>query len=97
MVFPGNSGGPVVLCPSRIAIDGTSPIMKSVLIGIVKSYVPYNDIAVSQQTNRPRIVFEENSGLTSVESVDAILETVTLAAKRIKVRTAQAKYRSKMR
>jgi hypothetical protein len=78
-VFPGNSGGPVILCPSALAIHGTQPIGKSALIGIVKAYVSYTDTAVSPQTGRPRITFEENSGLSSVESLDAIAETVAKA------------------
>jgi hypothetical protein len=77
-VFPGNSGGPVILCPSAIAINGTNPISESSLVGIVKSYVPYTDVAISPQTNRPRISFEENSGLAMVESLDSIVETVQL-------------------
>ena len=37
-VFPGNSGGPVVFCPSALAITGTKPIQRADLIGVVKSY-----------------------------------------------------------
>lgn len=94
-VFPGNSGGPVVLCPSALAIDGTKAPESADLIGMVKSYVPYRDVAISTQTRKPRITFEENSGLTAVEPVDAILETVALAEKRIKGRQAQAKFKAK--
>lgn len=96
-VFPGNSGGPVIICPSAISIQGTNMIKNADLIGIVKAYVPYTDMAVSQQTQRPRILFEENSGLTAVESVDSIIETVDLAANRIKGRFAQAKIRANKR
>jgi hypothetical protein len=81
-VFPGNSGGPVIICPSVIAIQGTNPINDADLIGIVKAYVPYTDIAVSQQTKQARIAFEENSGLAIVESVDSIIETIKLGEKR---------------
>lgn len=94
-VFPGNSGGPVILCPSVVAIEGTKVIKQSALLGIVKSYVPYNDLAYSKQTNRPRISFEENSGLAAVESVDAILETVDRASRLIKRRFSTNKRRSK--
>jgi hypothetical protein len=94
-VFPGNSGGPVILCPSALAIEGTKTIKKADLIGVVKSYVPYSDLAVSSQTRKPRIMFEENSGLAAVEPVDAILETVALAEKRFKSRLAQAKHKAK--
>lgn len=96
-VFPGNSGGPVVLCPSALSIQGTKPPERADLIGLVKSYVPYRDVAVSAQTQRPRITFEENSGLTAVEPMDAILETVALAEKRLKGRHAQAKFQARKR
>jgi S1-C subfamily serine protease len=76
VVFPGNSGGPVILKPEVISITGTKSNPKAGLIGIIKSYIPYQDVAISQQTNRPRVVFEENSGLSLVEPVDHILETI---------------------
>jgi hypothetical protein len=96
-VFPGNSGGPVILCPTALAIEGTKQIQKSELIGIVKGYVPYVDEAVSLQTQQTRITFEENSGLAAVESVDSIIETVELAEKRIVGRAAKARSRAKRR
>ena len=94
-VFPGNSGGPVILRPEMASLAGTKAISKASLIGIVKSYVPYRDVATSQLTRRPRIVFEENSGLTAVEPVDHILETIELAMTRAKNRLAQARWKAK--
>ena len=94
-VFPGNSGGPVILCPSALAIQGTKAVSKSALIGVVKSYVPYSDTAFSGQTKQPRIRFEENSGLAAVESVDSIIETVRLAERRLKSRVSRATYRNR--
>ena len=81
-VFPGNSGGPVTIKPEVMAINDTKAITRSALIGIVKSYVPYTDVAVSKQTGSPRVTFEENSGLALVESVDSIAETVDLEFER---------------
>lgn len=75
-VFPGNSGGPVIIKPEIFSITGTKPQKESRLIGLVKSYIPYQDVAISPQTGRPRIVFEENTGLTKVEPVDYIIETI---------------------
>lgn len=75
-VFPGNSGGPVFSKPEITSIQGTKSSNKARLIGIVKSYIPYIDVAISQQTQRPRITFEENSGLSKVQPVDHILETI---------------------
>lgn len=94
-VFPGNSGGPVIIRPDIVSITGTKPVQKASLIGIVKSYVPYRDVATSQQTKSPRIIFEENSGLTAVEPVEHILKTVELAMRRTKNRVAQARWKAK--
>lgn len=78
-VFPGNSGGPIVSKPEVISISGTKSYSSAALIGVVASYAPYIDVAVSQQTGRPRVTFEENSGLTNVYSVDCINETISAA------------------
>jgi S1-C subfamily serine protease len=75
-VFPGNSGGPVILKPEVISIQGTKSNNIAALIGVIKSYIPYQDVAISQQTNRPRIIFEDNSGLSIVEPIDYIIETI---------------------
>ena len=80
-IFPGNSGGPVVIHPELTAIEGTKTIDRASLIGIVSSYVPYNDIAISQQTKRPRIIFEENSGLASVVPIEYALEVIEMVIK----------------
>ena len=73
---PGTSGGPVINKPEIISITGTKSANQSNLIGIVKSYIPYQDIAVSKQTGRPRVIFEENSGLATVHPVDYIDEII---------------------
>jgi hypothetical protein len=78
-VFPGNSGGPVVTRPEITAIQGTKPASAAHLVGIVSSYLPYQDVAISRQTRRPRVIFEENSGLASVFPVDYIEEIVRKA------------------
>ena len=75
-VFPGNSGGPVLTKPEIIAVGNYKPYGKSMLVGMVASYEPYNDVAISQQTGQPRVMFQENSGLGRVIPVDAIQETV---------------------
>lgn len=77
-MFPGNSGGPVIIKPELVSIEGTKSVGSSYLIGMVKSYLPYQDVAISNQTKRPRIIFEENSGLASVEPVDYIQEVIRL-------------------
>lgn len=75
-VFPGNSGSPVFLRPSMIDWKTRSigKIRPPKLIGIIQSYLTYRDIAVSKQTGRPRIMFEENSALAQVYSTRLIME-----------------------
>ena len=75
-VFPGNSGGPVVSKPEVVAIQGTKSQSAAYLIGIVKSYVPYQDVAISLQTKSPRVIFEENSGLAAVHPIDFVQEAI---------------------
>ena len=75
-IFPGNSGGPVVSKPEAFAIQGTKSQNAAYLIGIIKSYVSYQDVAVSSQSKRPRIIFEENSGLATVHPIDFVQEAI---------------------
>ena len=78
-IFPGNSGGPVLLKPEIASVSGTTFNNKCALIGMVSSYLPYREIAVSQQTGLPRMIFEENSGLGRVVPHDVIQEAIKLA------------------
>ena len=66
-VFPGNSGGPVVIRPQAMAIAGTQSPSKADLIGIVTGYVSYTEMAVSAQTARVRMIF----GATSCSSTSS--------------------------
>ena len=78
-IFPGNSGGPVFVKPEAVSIEGTSANQRCGLVGMVSSYLPYREVAVSLQTGRERMAFEENSGLGVVVPYDAIVETVKIA------------------
>lgn len=77
--FPGNSGGPVITRPELFSITGTKSQNRSYVIGMMRDYVPYRDVAVSEQTKRPRIVFEENSGLADVIPIDDIQDAINTA------------------
>lgn len=78
-IFPGNSGGPVLLKPETTSIKGTKSNNRCGLIGMVSSYLPYQEVAVSTQTQRPRMIFEENSGLGEIVPHDVIEETIKIA------------------
>jgi len=78
-VFPGNSGGPVVYVP-YLKVGGPlqSPLVnEEMLIGVIASYIPYQDRAISPQTGRTRITFEENSGLSEVIPIKAVQELIS--------------------
>ncbi len=81
--FPGNSGGPVILRPEPSTISGGKSHLKSVLIGILYSYVPYRDPLISQQTGEVYSIMQENSGLTNVHPVDQIIDAVEIEKTRI--------------
>jgi len=81
LVFPGNSGGPVISKPETTAITGTTGISHACVIGVVSDYVSYQDKAISTQTGRTRITFEENSGLAHIVGMDFVLETIEFARK----------------
>lgn len=72
--FPGSSGSPVFLKPSMIDWK-TMTLSKPTppkLIGVVHSALTYTDYAISPQTKRPRITFEENAALAEVYSIEII-------------------------
>ena len=75
-IYPGNSGGPVFTRPEKTALTGTTANQRSLFLGMVSRYIPYQDVAVSQQTGRLRVIFEENSGLGKVVPYDAIQRLV---------------------
>jgi hypothetical protein len=75
-VYPGNSGGPVILKPEMTSIEGTKNQLSATLLGLVTAYLPYQDIAVSPQTKQVRVIFQENSGLARVLPTDFIDETI---------------------
>lgn len=77
--FPGNSGSPVFLKPSPMRFNTNNIAigedkLGGTFIGIVGEYIPYQEVAISAQTKKPRVVFEENTGLSKVWSVEFIKE-----------------------
>lgn len=94
-VFPGNSGGPVVLRPEITSIVGTKPTREARLVGVVQSSLNYQDTAFSKQTGQPRVSFVENAGLGSIVPVDRVNELMKTSMKRVKGRLARARWKAK--
>lgn len=99
--FPGNSGSPVFLKPTPIRFEaplrisfGPDPLGGK-FIGIISEYIPYKEVAISLQTNRPRVIFEENTGLSKVWSSNFIKEIID--SDRFKEQLMKIKNKKKIR
>ena len=79
-VYPGNSGGPVIAKPTMFSYVETRSHPK--LIGMVSGYVPFQDVARSDQTGELVSVSTENSGLAEVVPIDKVNETIADVLKR---------------
>lgn len=75
-VFPGNSGGPVIYEPSiQLGKVFKTPILQGDwIIGMVVSEISYVEAAISAQTGRARVTFEDNTGLCNVIPANLILD-----------------------
>lgn len=74
--YPGNSGGPVIVKPEVVAIQGTNSNGSAGLIGVISSGETYSDVAVSQQTGEAKVIFTEQTGLVRVVPVEFIYEII---------------------
>ncbi len=84
-IFPGNSGGPVFLKPEDNYYGDKPTINSAVLLGVVKEYLPYEDIASSEQTGLMRVIFTENSGLALVHPMDYVHQVINIFRKRYSI------------
>lgn len=75
--FPGNSGSPVFIKPSIVRWGGEERDVSGNFVGVVGSYMPYNDVAISQQTGEPRVIFQENTGLSTIWPTDYLVDIIT--------------------
>lgn len=80
--FPGNSGSPIVNRAENIAIGNSKYLDKCVLIGIIHSYIPYQESLVNQQTQRVVEIRSENSGIALMHPVEYIREVIDLYYKK---------------
>lgn len=75
-VFPGNSGSPIYLKTTTLtkSYSEIKEDERPKIIGVVGAYIPYRDEAISKQTGKTRIIFEENTGLSIGWSMDYLNE-----------------------
>ena len=71
-----NSGGPVIYEPSIQLGEGfKTPILQGDwFVGMVLSEIRYVEPAISANTGKLRVTFEDNSGLCNILPADFILE-----------------------
>ncbi len=81
--FPGNSGSPIIAKPEVAALTGMKPLNRAVLVGIVNSYIPYQERLINQQTKEVVEIRSENSGLALANPTEYIRETVEIEHKRV--------------
>ena len=74
--FPGNSGSPIITRPEFIAVGGSPSLQKSVLVGIVHSYIPYQENLINSQTKQVVEIRSENSGIANVHPVEYIRDII---------------------
>lgn len=74
--FPGNSGSPVITRPEHSAIIGTPSLNSSVLLGVVCSYICYQEPLFSKNCDKVIEIKSENSGLAYVHPVEFIREII---------------------
>lgn len=84
-IFPGNSGSPVFVKSSPMTFMRGGAVTPGdpqgcKFVGLAGEYLPYVDVAFSAQTKRPRVTFEENSGLARVWPVEIIAEVTNSPA-----------------
>src|SRR5439155_21571166 len=84
-VFPGSSGGPVIVKPRSDSLAGGRPIDQAYLVGMVRSYLPYEEIAYSLQPYPPTLlmVFTHNPVLPHVFHMQCVHEAADQLAPRL--------------
>ena len=82
--FPGSSGSPVINKIDINCLAGTKSYNRTMLIGILASYIPYKDTLYSRQTGMDMQITQENSGIAIAYTVDAIKTVVETEFNRVK-------------
>ena len=74
LIYPGNSGGPVIAKPTMFSYVTTRPYPK--LIGMVSKYVEVCESVQNDQSGEVVSISTDNSGLAKVVPIDKVNETI---------------------
>jgi S1-C subfamily serine protease len=75
IIYPGNSGGPVLAGPAPAVIQGRTVRLPSAIIGIVNGYLEHEEYDHDEDTEDDS-VYREHAGLATVETVDSVFQTL---------------------
>ena len=81
-IYPGNSGGPVILKPATSNLPGTSKITKPYLIGVVAS-VELQSETLYGENGAARMILYEHANLGRIFPMECVMETVDYLKRRI--------------
>ena len=91
-IYPGNSGGPVILKPAAYSIGGTSKVTNAYLIGVVASVEmqPQTLYGIRNNKYETRMVLYEHANLGRVVPMECVKEAVDYLKRRIDQRKPKA-------
>ena len=81
--YPGNSGSPIISRPELGSVGKTTPIKNAVLIGIINSYIPYQEQLMNMQIKKVVEIRSENSGIAVANPVEFIKDVMEIEFKRM--------------
>ena len=82
--FPGSSGSPIITKPEYLPYAENKTYDKCKLLGIMHSYLTYNDALTSEQSHKIVETRTENSGIAQGNPFEYIQETIQIELDRIK-------------
>ncbi len=84
LVYPGNSGGPVILDPRLNHDLDLKDVQEPLIIRMVANYYSHREKALSERwPNEQKVLFEDNSGLASVYPLNFVYEIAEYAENKL--------------
>ena len=68
--FPGSSGSPIINRIEANHLVGTKVYNSTRLIGVMASYIPYQDVLISRQTGKEMQIVQDNRGIAVAYDVN---------------------------
>lgn len=82
--FKGNSGSPILIRPELMRLNGTKPLEKIALIGVVSGFVPFKNNLKTKDDQVTEFYIDENSGLAVFIPIEYVIEIIDRVMPKIK-------------